>query len=166
MSFCILLFVLYMLNRLLKDVPALKCNPGRMDCWMTWTHLHSFQRWLHHQCLKDTLPLSNEWLQLNESQRFATNAQQRHKNESCGSRSIFYTSIIFCFSDLSLNNSCWGRDSLHCRSISKSFSDWAHVFASGPRKSHKLVKEDWQINVTFFLPEIWRCQTCWNDRLQ
>lgn len=155
-----------MLNRLLKDVPVLKCNPGRMDCWMTWTHLHLFQRWLHHQCLKDTLPLSNEWLQLNESQRFATNAQQRHKNESCGSRSIFYTSIIFCFSDLSLNNSCWGRDSLHCRSISKSFSDWAHVFASGPQKSHKLVKEDWQINVTFFLPEIWRCQTRWNDRLQ
>lgn len=98
-------------------------------------NLHLFQRWLHHCYLKDALPLSNKWLQLNESQRFATNAEQRHKNESCGSRSIFYTSIIFCFTDLSLNNSCWGRDLVHCRNVTKSFSDWSHVFASGLQKS-------------------------------
>lgn len=74
---------------------------------MISAQLHLLQRRLHHHYLKEALPLSNKWLQLNKSQRFATNAEQRHKNESCGSRSIFYTSIIFCFTDLSLNNSCW-----------------------------------------------------------
>lgn len=133
---------------------------------MISTHLHLFQRWLHHNYLKDALPLSNKWLQLNESQRFATNAEQRHKNESCGSRSIFYTSIIFCFTDLSLNNSCWSRDLLHCRNVTKPFSDWSHVFASGLQESQKLVKMDWQVNVTLFLQRIWRSQTHWSDSLQ
>lgn len=62
------------------------------------------------------LPLSNKWLQLNESQRFATNVEQRGKNTNCGSRSIFHHCITFCFTDLSLNNSCSARGRVHPRS--------------------------------------------------
>lgn len=66
--------------------------------------------------LKKQSHLSNKRLQLNESQRLATNAEQRGKNVNSGTRSSFHHSVMFCFADLSLNNSCWSRGSVHPRS--------------------------------------------------
>lgn len=76
------------------------------------------------------LPLSNKWLQLYESQRFATHGEQRGKNVNCCSRSIFQRCIMFCSTDLSLNNSCRARGVTNT-----SVSDWEAGLASGPEQS-------------------------------
>jgi hypothetical protein len=48
------------------------------------------------------------------------NKRGREWGGSATSRSIFYTRIIFCFTDLSLNNSCCaGARAPHCREDEK-----------------------------------------------
>lgn len=47
--------------------PLMDGYPAWLDSKRLLSHLWPFQRWLHHWCLKDTVPVSNKWLPLNES---------------------------------------------------------------------------------------------------
>lgn len=74
--------------------------------------LWPFLGWLYHQCLNDYLGLKPRGVTTNAKQWFG-----KRETRWFASRSIFFVpSIIFCFTDLSLNNSCWaGAKEAHCR---------------------------------------------------